>query len=251
MSNILFPIGRMVWGRVDESVVVKDDKTKQPKLDKHGEIMRTFAFGVAVPKAGEVDWKVTEWGKQIVAIANAEFPQGQSKLPTFAWKVVDGDSTIPNKAGRIPSQQEGYAGCWIVTFKDGFAPKLVNRDGTAPIIDRSEVKTGHYVQVLASVNGNKSQQSPGVYINPKIVAHSAIGQEIVREDFDASSVGFGAGAMPEQFAPMTVTPPPAPVAAPPAPPSGPVMTAKATAPYETYIGAGWTDQQLRDQGYMI
>lgn len=54
--------------------------------------------------------------------------------------------------------------------------------------------------------------------------------------------------------------PPAPPAAPVAPPAAPAapvapahtMTAKAAGvPYETFVQQGWTDQQLREQGYML
>lgn len=54
-------------------------------------------------------------------------------------------------------------------------------------------------------------------------------------------------------APPVPTPPAPPVAAPPVP-AGPVMTAKAAAESVTYDllkNAGWTDQQMRDGGYIV
>lgn len=68
----------------------------------------------------------------------------------------------------------------------------------------------------------------------------------------------GAGAPPAYGPPAGVAPAPdflnppggAP-AAPPAAPAGPVMTAKAAGTtYEAFRTAGWTDEQLRAQGYM-
>lgn len=66
------------------------------------------------------------------------------------------------------------------------------------------------------------------------------------------SPGAAGGAMPP--APGTGAPPPAPgFGAPPAPPSSaPQMTAKAGgATYDQFKAQGWTDQMLRDQGYIV
>lgn len=55
---------------------------------------------------------------------------------------------------------------------------------------------------------------------------------------------------------VTVTPnpsftPPPPVTTPPVPPAGPAMLPKANgATYESFRDAGWTDEQLRQHGYM-
>ena len=55
--------------------------------------------------------------------------------------------------------------------------------------------------------------------------------------------------------PGFLNPPPVPGAAPPPPaPAAPVKTMTAAAggnTYEAYVGAGWTDQQLVDQGLMV
>lgn len=263
--NILLPVGRMVWGNLTEAVARKDYFTKQPKLDKDGKQVMSWELGVAIPKGSESDWKQTGWGQKIVEVATGAFPQGQHMSPSFAWKIVDGDSQIPNKAGTILAKKEGFAGHWVLNCGTMLAPKLVNRDGTAPILDRSIVRAGHYIQVLLMVKGNDSQQTPGMYLNAQIVAHSAIGKEIVQESVDASKVGFGGDlpvgatshaaqptAQPVQtFAPMTLTPPPPVMTPPPVMAPARVMTDKASAPYESYIAAGWTDDVLRAHGLML
>lgn len=259
--NILLPVGRMVWGNLTEAVARKDFKTKLPKLDKEGKQVMVWDLGVAVPKGSESDWQQTSWGQKIVEVATSAFPKGQHMHPSFAWKIVDGDSQIPNKAGTIPATKEGFPGHWVLNCGNMFAPKLVNRDGTAPILDRSIVRAGHYIQVLLMVKGNDSQETPGVYLNAQIVAHSAIGKEIIQESVDASKVGFG-GELPvgatshavqpsQTFAPMTLTPPPPVMTPPPVMAPARVMTDKASAPYESYVAAGWTDDVLRAHGLML
>lgn len=65
----------------------------------------------------------------------------------------------------------------------------------------------------------------------------------------------GPGGVPGAAAPAVGTPPPpmAPVvSAPPAPPSSPQMTAAAGgATYEQFKAQGWTDEQMRAQGYIV
>ena len=104
---ILFPVGRMIGG----SLYVPQKKTDQsgkPKLDATGQQMTAYNFGVAIPKGVEQHWAQTEWGAQIWAVGNAAYP-GIAQNPSFAWKIIDGDSQIPNKRNNRPCDQEGYA----------------------------------------------------------------------------------------------------------------------------------------------
>jgi len=269
--SLLFttPVGRFLWGSLVKAKT--KDRQGNPLLIKNGpeagKPTQRFEFGVGIAKGPEAHWNQTEWGSLIDRAGKEAFPQGQHASPTFAWKVTDGDSMVPNGEGRIPSQQEGFKGHWVLAFSTSFAPTTVNRDGTQTV-PADSIKKGHYVQVNGSVVGNKSFQKPGVYLNHRFVAHAGFGPEISSGP-DASQAGFGKDALPAgasstpvaalpagasnaaPVAPQTAVAPPVAVVPPPtaavpppvhavqphtafltpqvapAPPSGPVMTEKA------------------------
>ena len=275
MSQILFPIGRLIGGSVHKLNPRTEQDGKTPKKDVSGNTLMVINFGVAIPKAGETHWSQTAWGNQIFQIGKAAFP-AMHVAPSFAWKIVDGDSTIPNKNGKLPVNQTGYKGNWVIWFSQGWAPKLVNSDGTVEL-PGDQFVPGYYVQVLGEVTGNGATptNTAGVYINPVAVALAGQGEKIV-VDVDTTTVGFGgalpAGASPVQpvvagfpapashAAPAPITPnaafmapPGAPsTPSPPAAPAKPQMTAKANgATYEQFVGNGWTDQMMREQGYIV
>lgn len=290
-ANFTTPVGRLLWGSL--TVPQTKDADGNPLIIKNGpdkgKATQRFAFGLGVPKVTESHWNQTDWGKEFVRIAQADFPGGQANLPTFAWKVIDGDSTVPNRKGVPPCKREGFPGHWVIAFASSFQPKTVNRDGSAAI-DPSLIKLGHYVQVAGSVGGNGSINQPGLFVNHRFVAHAGFGPEIVVGP-DPSAVGFGqsplpagASATPVAALPTGASPVPAPVvAAPPAPapaapvapaaplpvrphtpfltpappapapaPTGPVMTEKAPpgVSYAQMIAAGWTHAQLVEHGYV-
>lgn len=290
--SVLFPVGRLVQG----SLYTAQEKDQQgnPLTIKTGpnigKLTKKWFFAVAIKKNGETHWGSTEWGAPILATGRAGFPGGQAESPSFAWKIEDGDSAIPNKNGRKNCEREGMPGHWILNFSSGFAPKIFNSDGTAPVTDPNAVKLGHFVQVLGNVAPNNNTQNPGVYLNHTLVAHSGFGPEISTGP-DPRAVGFGKGPAPAGMsatpiggmapppaagAPAAAPPPPAaaapaaapapaatavaphpgilappPPAAAPAPPVGPQLTAKAGAyTYAQMIAAGWTDVTLRANGYL-
>lgn len=196
-KDILFPIGRLVRGSLykgqdtdnkGQPLVVKTGPNKgQPRTD--------FYFAVAFPKvAGQTHWAQTEWGAQIWAVGHAAFPQA-AQSPAFAWKVVDGDSTVPNKKGHKPCDAEGYKGNWVVQFSSGYAPKISTSNGTQQLTQEGVVKLGHYIQVFGSCDGNGSAETPGVYVNHGMVDYAGYGPEITVGP-DAASVGFGQGPAP-------------------------------------------------------
>jgi hypothetical protein len=277
MTDIVFPIGRMIGGSLKEMHQRKDNNGK-PVVDTAGSPVMVCNFGVAIPKT-QADWRNEPgWGQTMFGIAKAAEPV-LHQSPSFAYKIVNGDDTLPNKNGKIPNQQEGYAGHWILWFSQGWLPKLCSADGSVELQPGS-IMPGQYIQVLGDVssNGAKPPQTPGLYLNPKAVALAADGPRIVSNDVDTTKVGFGgalpAGAQPLKpaeaaFAPppagtapapsaTVVTPsssfmaPPSVPAAPPAVPAGPQMTAKAGgATYESFIAGGWTPDQMRAHGYLV
>lgn len=276
-TNFTTPVGRLVAG----SLYKGNDKDAEGKPLAYknganaGKPRLDFFFALAIPKGpeeakGPMGWMETPWG-QIIRKAGESMLPHAAQLPTFAWKVRDGDSTIPNKRGRRPCEQEGHRGHWIMSFSSGFAPTVYNSDGSAVIAEPGAVKLGYYVQVNADVGANGSQSQPGVYLNHRMVALSGYGPEIVVGP-DASSVGFGGGALPPGASAVPLAgmvapapaPAPAPVAAtpnpaflmptPPVPPAAPAalrMSAKAGgATYEQMLAAGWTHDLLMQHGML-
>lgn len=195
--GITLPPGRLVQGSCYEpntedaqgrQLVYKTGPNKgQPRVD--------YFLAVAIPKTGEGHWASTEWGAKIWAFGYAEWTGGQPQRPDFAWKITDGDSDVPNKKNVKPKDCEGFPGHWIVKMGGGYAPKIVNADGSQPIVDAGAVKLGYYVQVYVEVSSNQSTETAGMYINHRIVALSGFGPEISYGP-NASEVGFGKAPLP-------------------------------------------------------
>jgi hypothetical protein len=278
-TDLLTPIGRLVQGSLYEPKTT--DAENKPLIYKTGpnagQPRVEYYFALAVPKGTEQHWNQTEWGGKIWAVGQAGFPNGQANSPAFAWKITDGDSTIPNRVGKKPCDFEGYAGHWILKFSGGFAPNIYNADGTQQLLEPNHVNLGDYIQVYGNVADNESQQQPGVYLNHSMVAFAGYGTRIFM-GADPKSVGFGnaplppgasATPLPQGFNPATPTPAPTPPATapapypqiltpgtppmPPAPPAAParvMLPAAQGATYESLIAAGWTDGLLVQHGMM-
>jgi len=241
-TNFTTPVGRLVAGSLykpsttdaeGRPLVVKSGTTAgQPRVD--------YYFALAIPKGAEAQhgafgWMATEWGAKIRAAGEA-FLAHAAQLPGFAWKVKDGDSTVPNKRGKRPCDQEGHKGHWIVSFSSGFAPKvytLIGQKEPQLVAQVDAVNLGDYVQVNGDVDGNNSQSQPGVYVNHGMVCLVGYGERIVVGP-DVASAGFGAAALPPGasatppagFAPPVAAVPPVMPAVPPVmPPAAPPMPA--------------------------
>lgn len=264
MPDILFPAGRMVGGNLDK-LFQRTETNGTPKIGKDGQPEMQCSFGFAIPKTHAAErWQDTPWGKTIYDTGAAAHPN-LVQSPAFSWKVIDGDSQLPNKKGKRPCDQTGYAGHWVLWFSQGWLPKRVNADGTVELPDGA-IQPGYYIQVFGSVAGNKlvPNGTPGVYLNPIAVALVGEGERIAT-DVDTTKVGFGGAPLPAGAKPVTpaapqfAAPAPTPAAPPPAPnpailnvPAPKQMTAKAGGvPYEAFIAQGWTDDMLRSQGYMV
>ena len=213
MADILFPVGRMIGGSLAKLFPSTDNKGN-PKLKADGTPQMRVNFGVAILKNGEDHWARTPWGALIWAAGTQGFPKGEYNAPTFAWKVIDGDSQIPNKKGNRPCDQTGYPGCWVIWFSQSWLPKKTNSNGTQELTDPEAIQAGYYVQVYASAEPNMSTESPGVYLNPIAVALSGYGERIAT-DVDTTKVGFG-GALPPGASPVPIGMTGPPVGGPPA-----------------------------------
>jgi len=250
---------------------VQTDDRGQPVIGKDGKPKSSYHVGIAIPKGSEQHWSQTPWGQIIYQEAFAAYDQ-MANSPLFSWKITDGDSAIPNKKGNAPKDQTGYAGHWVLWFNSSFVIKIVNADGTRDITDQGALIPGYYCQVYMDVkpNGSKSKpaQTPGVYLNPLVVALSGYGEPIVNISVDAKSVGFGgalppgasatpiaAMSFPGQPAPapggFSGQPAPAPGGFPGQPAPAPNYAILQPAPMKTLTPAanGWTYEQLIQAGY--
>ena len=256
---LLTPVGRLVMGSLYEGKAT--DALGNPLTYKtganQGQPRMDYYFAMAIKKGVETDWRTTEWGKLINQAALTGFPNGQTRSASFAWKVKDGDSDVINAAGRAPRDCEGFPGHWVLSFNSGFAPNIVNHDGSEALLQKNFVNLGDYIQVFGNVSDNGSAQQPGVFLNHQAVAFAGYGERIVM-GIDTKTVGFGKAAMPAGVmstppaalaAPAVATPPPLPYTAILTPHT---MTALAKdIPYDKYIEQGWTDALLIQHGYML
>ena len=201
-EDLLTPVGRLVQGSLYTPQTT--DALNQPLVYKTGPNVGQprvdFYFAIAIRKGSEQHWAQTEWGHLIYKVAQEGFPNGAFNSSSFAWKIKDGDSQIPDKVGKKPCDRDGYKGHWVLNFGSGFAPQVVTSDGEKQILEPNFVNLGDYIQVFGSVSGNESTQQPGVYLNHSIVAFSGYGERIIL-GIDPKSVGFGKSPAPAGISP--------------------------------------------------
>ncbi len=285
-TNVLLPTGRLVSGDVYSRQ--ETDAQGQPHVFKRGpktgQPRDVWFFAIAIPKAGESHWSQTAWGQHIWQIGHA-FKPNAGNMPDFAWKIIDGDDPRQHvdREG-APRERKTYRSAWVLRISGGYAPHvatLVGRQNPEYDTTPGLIYPGCYVQAQLRVDANGDQQKPGVYLNPGIVCLIGFGERIEGAQVDVSKVGFAAGplpagaflappgvaAMPPVAAPVVPAYQPPPVVAPAAPavpnpaflmPPVPVvaaepqLTAKAPAgaTYKAFRDAGWTDEQMRSQGFL-
>lgn len=261
MSEVLFPVGRLVSGHPMEPQAVTDNNDK-PVSGTDGVPTTQRYIGVAFPKGTETHWNQTEWGAKIYAAAQDPvngYPNGEIGQPAFSWKVVDGDSAVPNKKGNKPCDQEGYKGHWVVHMSTRIVYNCYHVGRYEPmqaIQNKAEIKKGDYCRVMCQVKGNKPSQSPGVYINPQMFELSRAGIEIVStSNTPAASSVFGVSApvipvgahVDTSVVPATPTPTAPPVAQTPPPPATDLLVAPPAPPVEEKYnvnGVVYTKAQL-------
>jgi len=273
MSNrtplqMLFPPGRLVGGSIGTPSTTNAEG--EPLLyktgDKKGQPAKQWYLALAIPKtAGAQHWAQEAWGLPIWNRGHTDFPGGQGQLPSFAWKIEDGDSIIPNKKMKKNAEREGFPGNWIVKLSTmASEPKCYTTMGVpagnpARAITAAEIKTGYYVEIFASIDGNDDVgRNPGIYINPDPTTAPAPVQPVQPVALPPVVPQPVAPPISTVPAPLPVPVQPAPAmlgtVAPPPPgaPTGPTMTAKANGlTRESYLASGWTDELLRAHGMMV
>lgn len=307
-NNFLSPIGRIVQGDCWEGQTT--DAENKPLVYKSGpdagKPRQQWFIALAISKQ-DPGWP--ELQQKIMNEARSAFPtlfneQGQCLRRDFSFKIKDGDSQVANSRGVKNCDREGWAGHWIVSFSNGFAPTVWNRGGKEKLLNPESVKRGYYVRVFGSAKGNGSNNQPGVFLNFSYVEFCGFGETIdsapsADEIFKSTSAytpagmstaplataAPGASAPPANGAQGSTPPTTAPNITPPTtatapipeneipfgdnvpPPhteflNGPVnapaaqpkvtMTAKAGATtYDQFIAQGWTQDQMRAQGYCL
>lgn len=274
MTDTILISGRVVNGHpMKRRPVTKRDpvtKVDIPVMDPVTGLQRTDVyFAVAVPKTGEIGpegWKTTHWGAQIVAIGVRDWPTGEHASPQFFWKIIDGDSVIPNKKGKVPNTRTGWPGHWIVNCSTMLGVSCHHVGKYLPIEQiqvEAEIKCGDYCRVGLQVKGNGPSESPGVYINPQLFELTRAGELIVSEASGPAAAdvfGGGAQATPQAgayTAPPAGTPPGTP---PPAAHTPPGPGAPPPTPAEDFLNppaevryyhqrVGYTKAQLMASGW--
>lgn len=209
--NIVSPIGRIVEG--DPWTPQEKDGDGNLRVYKTGpnagQPNPQFYIGLAVPKLinGQPNRDWESFYAFVDQVAKAAwpnlFPGGQCIAQNFAWKIRDGDGFIRQgkNAGKPLSSKPGFAGHWVISFASSFPPQVVVE--TSPgnygeITDKNLLKRGYYVRIGASVSGNDSVQTPGLYLNLEKIELKGIG-EVISVGLSAAEAfsGATAGAIPE------------------------------------------------------
>ena len=200
------PVGRFVMG--DAFTGSDKDAQGRPKFDKTGKPRFQWFMGLAIPQ-NDPEWPAV-W-QQITQVGQRDFPAGAWQLPTFAWKVANGDGV--NQDGK--PYPDHCKGCFILKMSNGFAPTIYNAQNQQ-IVDPTQCKRGDYVRAYISIVGNGDTQKPGVYINHSMIQVVGFGQAIVSGP-SAAEVFVRPVALPPGASAVPVAPAggmPAPAGAP-------------------------------------
>lgn len=174
--------GRIVWtsgANVFDGKLKVDDKTKQPRLDKNGNQVKEFGFGLAIPKVSLSQDPNTIWGA-MVQQAQSIYPNGIP--PNFAYKYKDGDGIDHN--GASFALREGHAGHLILACTQTLPIKFFRFENGQNVLINEGIKCGDYVDVQLTVKAHGPQagvagSKPGLYLNPGMVRFNSYGKEIV------------------------------------------------------------------------
>lgn len=200
--QVLLPPGRIVNG--DVYVGNEHDMNGAPLTWKSGknagQPRKQFFIAVAIPKGAEQHWNQTQWGAQLYNFGTQNLPQ-LSQRPDFAWKVTDGDSTIPmqNEKATRPCDNPNWKGHWIVKCTTNYAPGTytIGANGQAQVLDQEGyIKRGYFAEVMITVQPNSNPQRPGIFVGHKAVCFRGFGPEIKSEGLNVAAIGFGQAAAP-------------------------------------------------------
>ena len=205
----------------------------------------------------------------IKAVMDAEVnghPEGRKNFNKagFSWKYEDADAPEnPENLGKA----QWPAGHMIIKFKHfkSIGPVKVYDKNRQEMKFIDNLKLGDYFYVAGGCHYNENTSNPGLYQNLDGLMFDCEGEEIVAEggfNADTAFAGIGGG--------ITPTPTPTPTAATQpsfVPPANPEILTPPVAvdPYTDkgkaaglsdatkpqWVAKGWTEQMMKDQGYMV
>jgi hypothetical protein len=238
--EFLTPVGRLVQGSATKGRTT--DFAGKPLTDAKNQPRTEYFIAVAIPKT---DPGVAALLETIRAEAREGFPSlfraDPNGPPTFAWKITDGDSRVPNRSGVIPADHEGFPGNWIFKFSSGFPFSCFSKGAASQLTEPDAIKCGYYVRVAGNVAANANAQYPGVYLNARGIELVGYGPEIQSQgDAGAAFREAPAAALPPGASPVPIagTPPAGmmPGGAPATPQAGPWGGAAGGAPVTPQAG---------------
>ena len=195
MSKLTFmtPVGRIVQGSMftPSTTDINGDPLKYKSGPNVGQPRVEYYFGLAISKQDPGLGALMQIFGQSAA---AGWPGGENARPDFSWKIIDGDSLDSKK---VPySARVGHAGCVVLKFSGSFAPKCFASSGNNTWVEVSPetIKTGDYIRVAGSTEGNGNRANPGIYLNYDQVEHVGIGEAIITGPSAADTFGKAAPA---------------------------------------------------------
>ena len=160
------PVGRVLQGNPLD--VQTKGKNGRPLINKQGEPKVNYFFALGIAKT---DPGLPAIFADAQAVAQRDFPRGDFQLPTFAWKILDGDD--PKYKDKI-----GFPGHYVFKCTSGFPITCFTKGGMQIITDKEHIKRGYYGRAIISFKGNKETDKPGLYINTRAFELFAYGEEI-------------------------------------------------------------------------
>ncbi|WNO24196.1 hypothetical protein Scuro_35 [Acinetobacter phage Scuro] len=208
--TMVTPVGRIVAGDLWEprTTDFQGNPLKYKTGPNAGQDRSEYFIALAIPK-NDPQWPAIH--QAIYKEAMRGFPhlfdqQGNFQGQKFAWKFVDGDSTLLNSNNVRPCDKEGYPGHWVLSLASTIAPKVYDRNNQQIDPATKAVKRGDYVRVQISFVANEQPQNPGIYMGANMVQFSHQGEEITSGP-DAATV-FGATPLPAAPVGANTTPQP-------------------------------------------
>lgn len=189
MVDFVTPVGRIVAG--NPFTAQTKDLDGRPLIIKNGpnagDPKTVYYVGLAIAK-NNPEW--TTFYQLLVQAAKEGHPNlfdaaDNCVHPKFAWKIIDGDSQVPNARGKIPANKIGYPGHWIANFSSGYPPNCYQNG--KQLTDPNSIKCGYFIRIYGSAVGNDQQINPGIYLNLSLVELVGYGEEI-RQGPDADQI---------------------------------------------------------------
>lgn len=214
--EFLTPVGRIVAGDVWEPRT-EDFQGNQLTIKSGpnaGQPRQEYYIGLAIPKNHP---EFPALYAKIVQAARAGFPNlfdaaGNCMRADFAFKIIDGDSTVLNRNNNRPCDKEGYPGHWVLNMSTSLGIKAYDSQNKQIPAESKSIKCGDYVRVFGSVAPNGNAQNPGVFLNPTMLQFSHQGDAI--STGISAEQAFGSAPMPAAPAGAITTPAPALAAMP-------------------------------------